>query len=123
MTTVDQDGNQWNFDIKEMRTKAEKLLDEQRPTLLIGSPMCTPFSNLQNLNKGKRDPEIVTREKEAGRRHLEWCVHLYRKQIARGAYFLHEHPAFATSWKEPAVIRLMQHPEVDRIRADQCQLG
>ena len=77
----------------------------------------------QNLNNFRRDPKIVEAEKRAGRRHLEWCVHLYRKQIERGAYFLHEHPAFATSWKEPAVIKLLQHPEVEKIRADQCQLG
>ena len=70
ITGVDDEGNQWNFDLPEMREKAEKQLDAQRPTLLVGSPMCTPFSNLQNLNDPKRDPEIVAQEKEAGRRHL-----------------------------------------------------
>ena len=59
--------------------KAERLLEEQRPALLIGSPMCTPFSNLQNLNKAKRDPAVVMKEKDAGRRHLAWCCRLYAK--------------------------------------------
>ena len=41
ITAVDDAGNQWNFDLPEMRKKDERLLDEQKPTLLIGSPMCT----------------------------------------------------------------------------------
>ena len=123
ITTTDDEGNQWNFDDPKMRAKAETLLDAQKPAILIGSPMCTPFSNLQNLNNPKRDPNIVAAEKAAGRRHLEWCCHLYRKQVERGAYFLHEHPAFATSWSEPCVIRTLQMKGVSRVRADQCQLG
>ena len=109
LTSMDDEGNPWNFDIEAMRVKAEKLLNAQRPELLIGSPMCTPFSNLQNLNNAKRDPEVVAREQAAGRRHLAWCCHLYQRQMARGGYFLHEHPAFATSWKEPCVLKLHGH--------------
>ena len=85
--------------------------------------MCTPFSNFQNLNAGERDPRVIEKEKEAGRRHLEWCCRLYAKQISMGVYFLHEHPAMATSWKEPCVERLLTQEGVSRVRADQCQLG
>ena len=123
ITATDDEGNQWNSDLPEMRRMAERLLDEQKPTLLIGSPMCTPFSNLQRINDTRRDPEIVAREKAAGRPHLEWCCHLYHKQVERGVYFLHEHPAFATSWSEPCVVRTLGLSGVSRIQADQCQLG
>ena len=95
-TGHDADGNPWDFNLAEQRSKAEALMDQQRPMLLIGSPMCTAFSNIQNLNKAKRDPAIVKDEYERACVHLRWCCHLYRKQIARGAHFLHEHPAGAT---------------------------
>ena len=39
------------------------------------------------------------------------------------AYFLHEHPGFATSWFDLCVIRTLGLSGVSRIRADQCQLG
>ena len=123
ITATDDEDNQWNFDLPEMRRKVERHLDEQKPTLPIGRPMCTLFSNLQRLNDPKRDPEIVANEKAASRRHLEWCCHLYRKQIECGACFLHEHPAFATSWSEPCVIRALGLIWASRVRADRCQLG
>ena len=44
---------------------AEALLDEQQPMLLIGSPMCTPFSAIQAIDNipGKRHPAVIAREK------------------------------------------------------------
>ena len=86
-----------DFNDPKQRKKEEALIDFQEPALLIGSPMCTAFSHIQNLNKAKRDPTIVEQELTRARVHLYWCCHLYRKQVDRGAYFLHEHPALATS--------------------------
>ena len=60
---------------------------------------------------------------EYGNRHLEVCVQLYEIQMNQALYFLHEHPAFATSWKETCVPRLLGQEGVAWIRADQCQLG
>ena len=103
LTSHDEKVNVWDFSIPAQRKKAERLLAEQQPTLLIGSPMCTPFSNIQNLNKAKRDPSVIEDEIARGRLHLEWCCRLYRQQMQRGAYFLHEHPNLATSWQERCV--------------------
>ena len=47
-------------------------------------------------------------EKEAGRLHLRWCCRLYKKQVERGAFFLHEHPGQATSWVEQCVQDVLQ---------------
>ena len=57
----------------EMRDEAERRLDRQKPMLLIGTPMCTAFSNIQNLNKAKRDPAVVKAEFETAFMHLRWC--------------------------------------------------
>ena len=44
LTVVDpEDGSPWDFCKKEKRDKARKMQREQRPILLIGSPMCTAF--------------------------------------------------------------------------------
>ena len=40
----------WNFDQQEDRRKAEAHVREEKPLLLVGSPMCTIFSNLQSLS-------------------------------------------------------------------------
>ena len=59
-----------------------------------------------------RDPEPVIFpadyqfELHRARRHLEFMVKLYRRQAECGRYFLHEHPAHASSWKEPCMVRL-----------------
>ena len=42
---------------------------------------------------------------------------------AGGAYFLHEHPAGATSWHEQCVLNVLSLSGVKRIRADQCMHG
>ena len=73
LTTTNSKAEPRDFNDPAKRDEAETLLDEQRPHLLIGSPMCIAFSNIQNLNKAKRDPKIVAAEIEKARVHLSWC--------------------------------------------------
>ena len=47
------DGQAPDFCSKAKRDKARRMIREQRPTLLIGSPMCTQFSSWQYLNFAK----------------------------------------------------------------------
>ena len=55
--------------------------------------------------------------------HLEFVIRLYRKQLARGAHFLHEHPATADSWAEPAMEKLLAEPGVQSVVGDMCRQG
>ena len=44
LTQVDPDDNMpWGFNAAEKRRKAEKLVDETEPFMLIVSPQCGPF--------------------------------------------------------------------------------
>ena len=123
LTTHDSQGRPWDFSKAEMREEAERLFDEQKPTLLVGTPMCTAFSTWQFINNTKRDPGVVAKELAAGRIHLAWMCKMYLKQLAAGRLFLHEHPANATSWTEQCVLEVLQKSGVARVTADQCQLG
>eukprot|EP00969_Alexandrium_andersonii_P264037 11670264-Alexandrium_andersonii.AAC.1 len=40
-------------------------------------------------------------------------VKLFHSQLERGARFLHERPASATSWQDPCMARLLNEPRVE----------
>jgi hypothetical protein len=50
LTANDEDGNPWGFRLEGQRQKAAQKIEEMQPDLLVGSPMCGPYSNLRNLN-------------------------------------------------------------------------
>ena len=60
--------------------------------------------------------------KEA-KEHLMFCLELYKIQIDGGRYFLHEHPAQASSWSLPAMIQFIADHHVDTVVCDMCQVG
>ena len=58
-------------------------------------------------------------EKKKAIAHIVFCLQAFRLQIARGAYFLMEHPAYAESWKLPGIIAFEELPGVASTVADQ----
>ena len=64
LTTADNDGRQWDFDDVTMRERALRRVKDERPMLLVGSPMCTAFSTWQRINNRIRDPYVVEAEKK-----------------------------------------------------------
>ena len=91
--------------------------------LLVGSPMCTAFSTWQRINNKIRCPVTVAAELKRAKEHLTFCVELYRLQARGGRYFLHEHPAYATSWQTDIIEGMMSEPGVSRVVGDQCLYG
>ena len=90
-----------------MRDRAMKKLKAEEPQLLVGSPMCTALFTRHCINNKIRDPTIVANELKRAREHLKFVVELYREQIRGGWYFLHEHPAYATSWQTDEIEKLL----------------
>ena len=123
LTTTDSDGRRWDFDEKAMRERAMKRATDEKPLSLIGSPMCTAFSSWQRINTTLGDKYAVEAKKKRAVMHLEFCVELYREQLKHGRYFLHEHPAHASSWQQEAVAELMGEHGVVSVVGDQCQYG
>jgi hypothetical protein len=54
---------------------------------------------------------------------MRFVMELYEEQVKDGKYFLHEHPAWATSWQLGCVRRILAMERVDEVVADQCQYG
>ena len=125
LTNTDENGEQWDFTLKLMRDKAYTMVEEQKPYCLVGSPGCTPFCAYQHLNAARHgwSKEEVERRRLAGVVHLEFVCRLYDLQLKNKRYFLHEHPATATSWREPCIADILSRDGVDRVVGDQCQYG
>ena len=115
-------GQPWDLGKGEVRARVKKLVAESKPFMLIGSPPCTMFSTLQNLSKAKRN-EKKFNEKEVAKKHVKFCVELYKMQLKGGRHFLHEHPKEATSWTMDEVKDLAETPGVLTAVCDMCAYG
>ena len=101
-----------------------ELLERDAPRWVIGSPPCTSFSLWNTaLNYKTMDPAKVRRMRAEGMVHLTFAASVYRYQLERGRYFLHEHPQSAASWAEDPIRGLLQNPSVGYVDGDQCEYG
>ena len=107
----------WNLELQADQVEAQKRLSDEKPHLLILSPTCLAFSQLQALNT--KPAELL----EQGRRHLEFACSLAQSQVERGGRVLFGHPWEATSWNEPCFGKLRSIGGTRRVRCDQCQFG
>ena len=118
-----ESGQSWNFLKVEDRRRCWRQLKLEDPWVVIGSPPCTPFSVIQALNKTRSNPQEQQRKLIEGKVLLNFALDVYRWQVRRGRYFVHEHPATATSWTLPEVQKLLSHPTVECITSDMCMFG
>ena len=122
LITYDEEGRPWDFNNKHMRNAAIRKVIQDKPVLLIGGPMCAPFSAMININYSKMTEE-KNNQMEYGRRRLEFCMRLYELQWREERYFLHEHPQAASSWKEECVRKMLRRQGVVKVTGDQCRFG
>ena len=89
-------GRPWDLSRREVRARVKTLVSDTKLFFLIGSPVCTMLSSLQNLRKSKRNQSEFQRKVDAAKKHVRFCVSLYKRQTAEGRYLFHEHPRDAT---------------------------
>ena len=99
----------------------ERVLDEEDPFLLTGSPPYEAFSPLQGLNKDRVGPLVREERLRIGRQNLKTTCDMYKRQHRRKRYFLHEHPKPAASWKEDCVKEVMTLPGVVVVEGPMCR--
>ena len=102
----DSDGHAWNFDDPEMRDRARALVSKGFTLLVIGSPMCTYFSNIMNIAKLRMKPEDFERKYAHAVSHLQFMFELFDIQLQNDGHILFEHPASASSWTLPFVVEM-----------------
>ena len=121
LTTNDPEDNMpWDFNKKEKRDKAEAMVKAKSSLLLMVSPMCSAFSQLQRLNFPRMSADKVEQVISHGVMHLEFCMHLCKLQHDQGLYFLFEHPAGASSWDNRLVKGMLEMPAVERVVGNMC---
>ena len=85
ITTQDEDGRTWDFNIPEMRNRVARRVLTDKPLLLIGSPMCTVHSVMNQINHAKMAPDASQARFEYARKHLKFATSLYQLQVQGGA--------------------------------------
>ena len=101
----------WDLHRPEHRAAVLEYLKKAKPKVVIGSPPCTMFSRLQNMNGW-------TEERQQQRRRdlilLRFAAKVYRMQTEAGRYYVHEHPATASSWSEREILNLARQETWER---------
>ena len=114
---------QMDMRVETYRTQTRHNIAMNDPLIIIGAPPCTVFSSMQNINQKHHGTPEWTKKYEEGVLLLQYAVDLYWDQIARGKFFLHEHPATASSWDLPMIKELAEHPGVEIVTGDMCRWG
>jgi len=97
ITVNQEDGTPWDLSVSENQAKAKRL-EEEKPELLVASPMCAAFSSWMSVNYSKMDDEAVREHLAKALAHLKFRLELCLIQHQAGRLFLLEHPVAATSW-------------------------
>ncbi len=95
----------WDFNLKSHQGRAEKFIGDHNPLVVIGSPPCTPFSQLQAFSPDRQKKKERWAE---GVMHMELVVNPNRKHVGAGRVFIHENLAHATSWALPTMRTMME---------------
>ena len=78
---------------------------------------------MQNINQRHHGTPEWEKKYHDGLTLLQFSVDICWDQISRGKFFLHEHPATASSWDLPMIRELAEHPGVTIVTGDMCRCG
>ena len=87
------DGKPWDLSVASKQIKAEWMIEDMNPDVVIGS--CMP--------KGPWAKQAI---------HLAYLCRLYAKRIERGKRLLHQQPWHHWSWKVDYLNDFIQRPSI-----------
>ena len=90
----DRDGKSWNFLLESDRKRARREIATEKPFLVIGSPPCTFYSQLQAFNRHKVSRRDLERRRTEADAFLQFVAEIYVLQLRAGRHVLHEHPVW-----------------------------
>ena len=106
-----------------MRAKAIERIKMDKPLLIVGSPMCTDWSSMMNMNWPRMTEEERARRMKEARKDFRVCIKVHKYQMSQHRYYVHEHPMSAKSWQEPEMKAMMKKEKDIIAKIDQCQYG
>lgn len=111
----------WDLSQSEVRKKCWRQMKRENPRVIIGSVMCTNWSQLMRITLPRMPLEEKQRRLGEAISHLEFLCKIYKWQARRGLYYIHEHPQQAESWTETCVMDLVQTTGGEKLLIHQCQ--
>ena len=123
ITTVNEQGVQWDFTDVEMRNEAFRKIVAKKPFLLMGAHPCASWRSKSNaiwirMTQREKDDEL-----HRARVHMQSFCRMYKLQH-EGRYFLHEHCQSELPWRKDCVeeIQEMTVAKLVSIRRGNCNL-
>ena len=110
------------------REYVRNYINTVKPDLVIISPPCEMFSQLQNILKQRRqqEPRMMARylrKRRNAHKLLLFAIEIAHLCLDQQRTFVLEHPWAATSWTTREMEQLLRRQEVLISRTDQCMFG
>ena len=96
--------------------------------LVMGSPPCTLFFRLRDLNKFmQRDDKLwmekIKRQMQQAKRYVTLRTEIYEHQQQRGGDLCYQHPWLATRWQTESIKKIEECEDVRKVQTDLWQIG
>ena len=117
LRTLAPSGQPWDFTTETDRRLALWPVRTRKPTCVVGSPPCTAFSNLMNLNMKNVSQTQIDDVLRESRLHLHFIVQIYRANQEQPARFAPP-PGCNIQDRPPAppiMQKLPEHPSVHSV--------
>ena len=114
ITTVNEQGVQWDFTDVEMRNEAFRKIVAKKPFLLMGAHPCASWSLKSNASWSRMTQREKDDELHRARVHMQSVCRMYKLQHDEGRYFLLKRVAMAERLRR-------RNSGDDRCQADVCQ--
>ena len=80
-------GKPWDLSEPSVQRRVKQMVRSTKPFCVIGSPPCTPFSQIQAINKKRRQRAVVEEELRKGKAHINFCLEVYAMQLVGNDIF------------------------------------
>ncbi len=106
------------------RVRGFKLINELAPMLVMMSPPCTMFSELQRLwNLNRMNDSVYENRMKEAKCHIHYAMQIAKMQHAVVRFFGFEQPGRASSWDLECVKSVAALPGVTHISFDMCMFA
>ena len=109
----------YDLNTYEGQQKAWKIIKEGQPDIILMAVVCSPWSNLQNIN----NQFMVYKKRKKAMPMVLFCISVALYQLSHGRKFLIENPETSHLWKLKEMTTLLQKPGVTWNVADMCRHG